>query len=60
MENKPGEEQTKTPPEITPERVRKELKRVKLEISHDLEECETRYPDTKADGTTLGNIVINT
>ena len=55
MENKTEGKQEKTIPEITPERVREEIRRIRLEIAHDLEEYKKKYPPP--DEKTLGRVV---
>jgi len=42
-------------PEITPERVKEEIKRIRLEMTHDLKEYEAKYP--KATEKTLSRVM---
>lgn len=50
-----ADEKAQVPPEITPERVREEIKRVRMEIAYDLKEYELRYP--KATEKTLSRVM---
>ena len=48
-------EKAQVTPEITPERVREEIKRIRVEIARDLKEYELRYP--KATEKTLSRVM---
>lgn len=50
-----ADKKTQVTSEITPERVREEIQRIRMEIAHDLKEYDLRYP--KATEKTLSRVM---